>query len=195
MKRAFLRDSYDLVKCFLIHALRDLGSWAVHPMLTEGPSIFGPAEIARYEKLVGAPIISCEVLRRVPDRSSYFRCCMDHEGPLLLEPNTGFRLRNSNSVDHLHQVDLVTIVNHRRSDNLVMIYDQSLSYSVNREVALQQKLSELAAAHLSAMAYLSHACFIFVSGEAQVIELTRDLLVVAGLPEQRLISAPEETAW
>ena len=190
MKKAFLGDSYDLVKNFLIRTLQPVGSWAVHPMLTEPEGVFGPAEVALYETLLGAPIISQDVLRRNTDRDAYFRCCMDHEGPLLLDPNTGFKIGHSRSVDHLHQADLVPIVN----DRLVMIYDQGRSRLLTREGVerdLREKLRGLLAAHLRAMAYRSHTCFLFVSRHAQVIDQTRALLLGAGLPESRLISAGE----
>jgi hypothetical protein len=188
VKKEFLGDSYDLVKRFLIDTLRTVGTWAVHPMLTEPEGVFGPAEVAQYETLLGARIISRGVLGRNGDREADIRCCMDHEGPLLLDPNTGFKSGHSRSVDHLHQADLVPIVN----DRLVMIYDQGRSRSLNREGVerdLREKLRGLLAADLRGMAYRPHTCFLFASRHAQVIEEARALLLGAGLPECRLISA------
>jgi hypothetical protein len=188
VKKEFLGDSYDLVKRFLIHTLQPLGTWAVHPMLTEPEGVFGPAEVALYETLLGAPIISHDVLRGNTDRDAYFRCCMDHEGPLLLEPNTGFKIGHSRSVDHLHQADLVPLVN----DRLVMIYDQGRSRLLTREGVerdLREKLRGLLTVDLRAIAYRSHTCFLFVSRHAHVIDHARALMLGAGLPEFRLISA------
>ncbi|HXO19179.1 MAG TPA: hypothetical protein VOA87_04555 [Thermoanaerobaculia bacterium] len=186
MRKAVLGDSCDLVKRFLIHTLRELGGWAVHPMLTENQDIFGRPEIGQYEKLVGVPTISRDVLQVNTPRARYFQRCLDHKGPLLLDPNTGFKLDEGHSVDHLYEADLVLIVRDR--SELVMIYDQSLDRRVEPEQALKEKVNRLAQDHhISAMAYKSHACFLFVSGDAQVIDRTRRLLLAAGLPEWRLV--------
>ena len=191
MKSDFLGDSYDLVKRFFIHSLASFGAWAVHPMLTEDQERFGEQQIAVYQSLLGGiRIVSHQVLHADTNREDYFAPCMKHDGPLLLDPNIGFKLRSSRSVDHLHQPDIVPIVN----DRLVLIFDQSRSRYLQRdgiEAALRAKLEGLAAAGLCAMVYRSHACFLFVSKDFQEIARVRGILTQAGLPERRLIEAPQ----
>lgn len=188
MRKGLLGDSYDFVKRSLIHALSPLGGVTAHPMLTE--TDFGPAEVGKYETILGVRTISRQVLQQETVRADYFRCCKNLGEPLLLDPNTGLKLHDSRSVNHLHLSELVSIVQERPPESLVLVFDQSRRRNLNREgvdQVMRGKLEMLAAARLSACAYVSHACFVFASADPHTINRTRELILLTGVPEKRLI--------
>ena len=88
MRMKYLGDSYDIVKQSLLLWLKSLGEWSVHPMFTES---VGKAGIMEFEAILGAKVISTDVLTLASDRSAYFSCARSC-GNLFLDPDTGLRM-------------------------------------------------------------------------------------------------------
>jgi hypothetical protein len=185
MRRKYLGDSYDIVKRFLIHSLRS-GNWAAHPMLTEDPDIFGTPQKNSYTSLLTIPMLSSEVFLEGTNREAYFDCCRRHCGHLFIDPNTGLRLDNELSVNHLLICDLAFICS--PSDRrLILIFDQAISRSRDKREVLLGKIARLRCSQFHAMAYQSHACFLLVSRDQGVIDKARGLLIDTGLQADRLL--------
>jgi len=87
-----------------------------------------PNFAAEFSSLLGAPLVTTDVLTPATDRDSYFRSCSGYEH-LLFDPNTGLKLRmnqSERSVDHLFDTDLFAAADSRPT-GLTMVFDQSLS--------------------------------------------------------------------
>jgi len=186
MMKTHFGDSYDIVKRTLIAWLRPMGSWAVHPMFTEENA----SDLAgSFERLVGAPLVSREVLERGTDRDTYFATCAGF-GNILLDPNTGLRFprrAGEQSPDHLFDSDLLSIVR-QRSNVLTMIFDQALARGRQIE-ELGEKLRRLQGKGVQGFAYHSHACFLFIARETEILQRAYSLLSGPGrLPRHRFLA-------
>lgn len=185
MRECYLGDSYDLVKRTLLRWLQPLGDWGIHPMFTEAAS---DAFISSYTALMGIPLVSTEVLTRSSNRAAYFAPC-SRSTHCFLDPNTGLKIqagRGPVSTNHLFGSDLETIVGSRLG--IAVVFDQSLSFARNADDQLQEKLAYLGGLGLFGFAYRSHACFLFISRDRQLLGRARELLTSNGrLPSARLV--------
>ncbi|HST60642.1 MAG TPA: hypothetical protein VLK84_18220 [Longimicrobium sp.] len=183
MKIGYLGDSYDIVKRFLLQSLGAFGCWSAHPMFTEAVS---PADVAAFERMIGVPVVSDEVLERRTDRGRYFASASG-AGHLFLDPNTGLRMGRGgkNAPSYLFGEDLLRLVR-ARPGSLTMVFDQSLGRGAAKE-DLERKLAALEEEGVAAFAYHSHACFVIATGDAALANEARGLLQDAGLPEGRLL--------
>src|SRR5712671_2961007 len=91
MRIHYFGDSYDIVKQSLLRWLSTFGEWSVHPMFTE---MVSRTDVAAFELLLNAKIVSTEVLTRETDRSAYFARATSC-GHLFLDPDTGLRMRST----------------------------------------------------------------------------------------------------
>jgi hypothetical protein len=195
MNAVHLGDSYDLVKRHLLHALGPPEKWAVHPMLTEAVDVFGEQQKTAYTRLLdlgeGAIISWDTVPGRRAAREAYFHPCQGSTN-IFLDPNTGFSSRKKKKWprNYLYEEDLRHIVR-RPSQGLTMIFDQSTS-RLGLELqkrTLAERLHELEKRHhFASLAYVSHACFLFLAEGTEVVTQTRQLLMATGnIPANRLI--------
>jgi len=187
MHMKYLGDSYDIVKLSLIGWLRHFGEWSVHPMLTEKAA---PKEIQAFERLLGASVISTQVLTATTNRESYLSCAI-HTGNLFLDPDTGLRLKSTNGLrapKYLFSAELVHITS-SRPKALTLVFDQSLPRGKERE-ALEHKLKNLLTHGVHCFAYVSHASFVVGGNDRALIESARKHVISESkLPANRFIVA------
>lgn len=185
MRMQYFGDSYDVVKQSLLRWLRSLGDWSVHPMFTEAVS---PAQVAAFECMLGAPLISREILTTKTDRDVYFsrtaKC-----GHLFLDPDIGLRMqstRGARAPEYLFADELLRLCD-RRPQSLTLVFDQGVARGKEKQ-GLQNKLLQLSQHRVSGFAYVSHACFVLVSHDNALVEQARrDILVGSRLPESRFL--------
>src|SRR5262249_25237272 len=116
--------SYDIVKQSLLRWLQLFGEWSVHPMFTEP---FPPSHISAYESLLGANVLSAEVLTLDTNRAAYFACASSC-GHLFVDPDTGLRImstRGAHAAKYLFASDLSQL-SEQRPHSLTAVFDQSV---------------------------------------------------------------------
>jgi hypothetical protein len=181
----YLGDSYDIVKQAMLRWLSPLGSWSVHPMFTEAVN---QADVEAFESLLNARSVSKEILTTMTDRTTYFSCA-SRCGHLFLDPDTGLRMKSasgSRSPAYLFAHELLRLCN-QRPESLTLVFDQSLPRGSEAK-NLQEKLRQLSQCGVSSFAYVSHACFVFVSHDTTLVERARhEILFSSKLPEKRLL--------
>lgn len=167
MHMKYFGDSYDLVKLSLIGWLRRFGEWSVHPMLTEEAT---PDDIRAFERFLGTPLISTEVLTTATDREQFLSCA-HRAGNLFLDPDTGLRMKPTIGVrapEYLFSSELIRIVA-SRPKALTLVFDQSLPRG-GEPAALLGKLRQLLGEGIHSFAYVSHACFVVAAHDRGLIE-------------------------
>jgi len=189
MQMRYCGDSYDIVKQSLLRWLSGFGEWSVHPMFTEPVS---PCKVAIFQRLLGAKIVSDQVLRAKTDRSAYFekasRC-----GHLFLDPDTGLRLdpKQRRSASKYVFASELCRLSQQRPNSLTLVFDQSFDFRMKRENQLKKKMERLSDDDVLSFAYVSHACFIFASHKRSLLEQARkDVIQKSGLPEDRFLEIP-----
>ncbi len=185
MRMRYFGDSYDVVKQSLLRWLGDFGKWSVHPMFTE--MVF-PTDVAAYESLIGARVISTEVLKPASDRRAYFDCASTC-GHLFIDPDTGLRMlpkRRVQKTKYLYADELLRLTK-RRPNSLTVIFDQSVPRS-KEQGHLVNKLLKLRTQDLFGFAYVSHACFVVVGRDRSLVNRARArVIAVSRLPEKRFL--------
>ena len=180
-------DSYDIVKQSLLRWLAPCGAWKAHPMFT--PPV-DPRRAEDFARFLGVPLVSTKTLNEHSGRDAFLapaRSCVDH---LFLDPDTGLRIGKSRATpQHLLGEELVAIAKARK-DKLTLVFDQSLDRRRKVREEIKEKLSWLADEKVHGVAYESHACFILVSSDKQVLaNAVRTLLKESRLPRDRLVPA------
>ena len=185
MRLQFFGDCYDIVKKSLIAWLGEVGRWAAHPMFTEPVA---PDQAALFARFLGARLVSVEPLTPTTDRAVYFSSCRS-EGNLFLDPDTGVRLeprRDSESVNYVFGPELVGL-SRERPRALTLVFDQSFSRGSEAHL-IQEKLAFFASRGVHGFAYSSHAPFLVLSSQAELVGRAHErLLEVSGLPPSRLV--------
>jgi hypothetical protein len=186
VKLQYFGDSYDIVKKSLIAWLEQFGPWVTHPMFTEDVT----AEKAEaFSRLIGTKLISSRRLTSTIDRAEYFSG-LNGKGNLFLDPDTGVSLKTfggERSVRFVFGEELVEWCA-QRPECLTLVFDQSYSRGVKKEVAMQEKLKYFAKAGISGFIYDSHAPFLLLGAHKKLVARARkSLLEVSGLPEGRLV--------
>ena len=188
MRLKYLGDSYDIVKQSLLRWLGHFGEWAVHPMFTESVT---DADVKSFEALLGARIISKEVLSLESKREDYFAPAA-FAGNIFMDPDTGLRLQDTRSVrapEFLFMSDLLRGFE-PRPNKLTLVFDQSVGRGSERE-HLERKIAALRQQDLFGTAYVSHACFLLVSKDRSIIEeARRHMIQESRLPESRFLNVP-----
>jgi hypothetical protein len=186
MKLQYFGDSYDIVKKSLIAWLLEFGSWVTHPMFTEP---FEREKAEAFSRLLGTPLLSIDVLIPRTNREEYFSAC-GTAGNLFLDPDTGVRLepyRGKKAENFVFGPELVEWCR-QRSGALTLVFDQSYSRSIKKNGLLQGKLHYFAREGISGFAYDSHATFLLLGADGELVQRARNhLLKISGLPESRFV--------
>jgi hypothetical protein len=169
MKRAFLGDSYDIVKR-MWHEL--LAEWA--PLYAE--SRFIPEELRNdYEKLTKISILD------------------DQHPPIysiLNDPCTGIRLpTEQNQSEGQTHVSLGTIIEQLKDGaQCVITFDQSNYRKIGKlNEQHQTKMKWLAKAGYHSFYYVSHAPFLFAFPNKEALLKAEKILKEAGIPKNRIV--------
>jgi hypothetical protein len=190
MRRAFLGDSYDIVKQSLLRWLNTMGPWATHPMFT---GKITDDKVDEYERLIGTPLLSKKVLTNGTDRNAYLSPARECPSHVFLDPDTGIRiapLRGKKALAFIFAEELLEIISYHE-DRLVLVFDQSLDRG-SEETKLKEKLTHFRARGIYSMAYLSHACFVLFCKNEDLIEQAFDtLLSESRLPRDRFVTDKE----
>lgn len=118
------------------------------------------------------------------DRKLFVQVCQKAPN-LLLDPDTGIcSPRARPSACHLSPDEVEAIVAARR-DKLTVVYDKSFARRRTVDDQLTDKLRDFKQRGLHGFAYRSHAHFIFLSRDRNIIRRARDLLIDARMPECR----------
>ena len=149
---------------------------------TAAPTNEFARELAR---LLWAPLISAEVLVPGTNRDDYFRPCVS-QGSLFLDPNTG--IRDQQQADppenYLFSADLVRLVIARPSF-LTLVFDQSLQRG-NEWQQVSAKLDRMRQEGVLGFSYVSHAAFLVVAQDRQLLlEARQSLVQLSRLPDDR----------
>lgn len=184
----FLGDSYDIVKQSLLRWLQPFGQWSVHPLFTESVV---QKDVKAFELLIGAKVVSTEVLAQDTDRSAYLSCAAScfH---LFLDPDTGLLMRPTTSRSAVHYLFASELqwLTERRPDALTIVFDQSIVRGQERG-CLETKLRRLRDQGVLAFAYISHACFLIAGRERLLVEQARrGILTESRLPPDRILAIP-----
>jgi len=181
----YFGDSYDIVKKSLIAWLLEFGPWVTHPMFTEP---FEGEKAAAFSRMLGTPLLSNEVLTTQTDRVKYFSSCLT-AGNLFLDPDTGVCLkawRGAKSVNYVYAEELIGWCS-ARPNALTLVFDQSYSRGSTKD-DMHRKLAYLAQQDIYGFAYASHATFLLLSADCELVESAREkLLDLSGLPASRLV--------
>jgi hypothetical protein len=159
-------DSFDFVKRFFINELRVLGyEVTIDPMLTGN---WNGSELDFF-RLIGA-----EPQKLATSDNS--------KAALFLDPDIGVKVKGGKQ--HVSYTRLATEAS---TYDLVFTFDQSFSRAEAIALIMQSKLDELGQLGLHAMYYDSHAKFLFVSKQTDLLADLRAHLVDLGLPATRLL--------
>jgi hypothetical protein len=150
-------------------------------------------QAAIFSRLLGVRLLSSDVLETDTDREAYFadaRSCAHH---LFLDPDTGLRLKVSAGKDrpsYLFGPEVVSIVR-ERPKSLTLVFDKSLARGRESE-QLQVKLDYLYERGIASAAYVSHACFILMATNEELIGKALGMIErESGLPTTRfLVNSP-----
>ena len=187
MRMDYFGDTFDIVKKSLLNWLHPFGKWSAHPMFTENVDSDRAEE---FERFLGIPLVTREVLRPNSNRSEYFRPCRTCQN-LFLDPDIGVRLEESRSVESPHYIfakELIDLVR-ARLGFLTMVFDQCLARGKERE-QIQRKLRHFCGEEVFGFAYVSHTSFVIL-GQAEIVARAKEVLIKAsGLPEGRFVEPP-----
>lgn len=182
MNPKYLGDSYDVVKHCLIRWLAPLGTWTVHPMFTDRPT---RRQVRQFQSLVGAKLLSTDVLRANSDRKAYFSIVLDCQSHVFLDPDTGLRRERLGGIRSPRFVfgDELLRIARRNSRHLTLLFDQSLGRGRAR-LELRGKLRWLRREGLAGFGYCSHASFLLVGRSSTHVRRAHRLLL-RHLPGER----------
>lgn len=168
MNPSYFGDSYDIVKRFFCTELATLGYTVVaRPMFT---GTWNGTE-QRFLRFIGAT-----------EQADASRA--SHQTALFFDPDTGVRAKSSRkhaSFDELAQ----GTENHA----LAFAFDQSFSRQPeSAAIAMRQKIQAMQELGHHAMYYDSHARFLFVSKDEEVLKKLRCHLETSGIPSTRFVT-------
>ncbi len=172
MKGIYLGDSYDIVKRFWAESLQPVAPLYAHPR-------FVPEDIrAQYEAVTSIPVLDTD---RLPERPF----------GLLLDPDTGIPLATESKTKATAShapLPFIVQLNEQLQPTYMLCFDQShhRSHELKRPEQLEQKQEFLRGHGLGSFYYVSHAPFLFVAREAEILAQVRCRLVSLGIPRRRL---------
>ena len=174
MRDIYLGDSYDLVKRFWADTLAPVGRLFAHHK-------FIPNEIrADYTRVTGVPVLVSEERITTPFG-------------ILMDPNTGIPLptetRTSASSSHAPLPFIVQEIG-RLNPAYVICFDQSRHRKRDLDQVGQRdsKRAFLTEYGIQSFYYVSHAPFLFLASDAQVLKAIRLRLESCGIPRWRFES-------
>jgi len=185
MKRIYFGDSYDLVKRSLIAWLSEFGDWKTHPMFTNN---FDDGAALNFSRLIGTDLLSTRILTSDINRDEYFSLCRE-VGNLFLDPDTGVSVRSfggEKSVGFVFGEELMELCR-TRPKALTLIFDQSYSWSLPKKTLMQEKLAYFSDQKIQGFIYDSHATFLLLGLDSELVKRARIRLIDEGLPSDRLV--------
>ena len=186
MHLKYFGDSYDIVKRFLLATLGDPGRWSVQPMFVEKVD---SEDARRFATFIGARLCGKTSAATVASRTEAMASSKTAEH-LFLDPDTGVKLvpmPKTPSSAHLYGAEVIDLVNARPAF-LTAVYDQSL-LRADRPPQLSTKLRWFGEVEISGFAYESHASFLFLSRDQDLLQRSRSALLGVGVPAVRLVAA------
>lgn len=184
MRLEYFGDSYDIVKRALLQWLRPLGEWYVQPLFTDEVS----AEQANaFSSFLGGGLIRPFQARTRKEYEAALEACKG-AGNVFLDPDTGVALpRPLKRVGRTHlSVSAFQALCSSNPSKVIASFDQALLRGA-AEKSLRRKIDWLSERQISAVAFRSHASFLFCSNSAARVGDVIRLLLEAGLPERRLV--------
>ena len=193
-------DSYDIVKQSMFRWLSSHGKWAVHPMFTdEEPARYADA----YRELLGVDrrgLVAPETIRRRL-REYWITPAMECKDHLFIDPDTGLRAeiikKHPNRCLLLDELKEIAKADGRKN-KLTLVFDQSIDRSEEGVQAveasgkqLRDKLDWLKHRCVHGVAYKSHANFVLVSANKEVVRQAVDTIrEKSRLPSSRFVCPP-----
>lgn len=185
MRMEYFGDSYNIVKRSLINCLGSFGKWGVLPMFTENVS---EIDAKSFSTFLQVRLISRKMIDSDTDRFAYFNSISGNEN-VLLDPNIGLKFNSFRKIskpDYIYLDELKTIVN-RQQSFLTMVFDQSLARR-KEHTQLTTKLEILRSNGIEGFAYVSHASFLFLSADKNILESAYlEIMRQLNLPISRLL--------
>ena len=187
MNRDKFGDSYDIVKQSLLRWLSDHGTWSVHPMFTDkDPTSYAEA----YCSFLGVSAVTTQTFfGKYHSRDCWIAAGNNCQGHLFFDPDTGLRPDRPRRYfnKYLLVSELVTIAR-ARPKKLTLVFDQSIDRRRANEEQVREKLNQLKCCGVHGVAYSSHANFILVSCDKDVLSCAKSTLLNSSqLPPDRFV--------
>ncbi len=186
MRLQYFGDSYDIVKRALLQWLAPLGQWYVQPLFTDDVS---PQQAAVFARFLGARLVEPFQARTREECRAALDACKG-TGNLLVDPDIGVVLPQPGKVvkrTHLSAAGLQVLCT-SNPGCAIMAFDQALRREAPED-SLRSKVVWLSERQTAAIAFRSHASFIFCSSSTDRVGDVTRLLQEAGLPDSRLVKA------
>jgi hypothetical protein len=160
-------DSYDLVKRVLLEVVSNSGLEVyADPMITDSM----PEIEKQFHVLINAKQLPAGII------SKKFHC-------LFVDPDIGLSEKKTKlHVTFYELQNKLSIV-----WDLIFVYDQSFSRSIKSNERIQIKLMKLRLIGLNAFYYASHANFLFVSKDKNILEMVEQKLLGFGIPNKIIV--------
>jgi hypothetical protein len=186
MRLEYFGDSYDIVKRALLQWLTPLGQWHVQPLFTEDVSL---GEATTFARFLGARLVEPFKARTEAECKAALDGCKGI-GNLLVDPDIGVVLPlGGKSVKRTHvSAAALQVLCAANPGYVIISFDQALRREAPEE-SLRSKIAWLSEGRTAALAFRSHASFIFCSSSSDRVGEVARLLLGAGLPEWRLVRA------
>jgi hypothetical protein len=187
MRMEFFGDSYDIVKLFLLGAIAPGAKWVAFPMFTHKVN---EDDVVAYETFLSVSVVSRNASTLSDDRVKHLSS-LAHHRHIFLDPDTGIRIRpfkGARSIKYAFGPELVALCKQDR-ERLLLVFDQSVPNGipdVKREY-IARKLEYFCQEGISGFAYISHTCFVVLSGSESTCEAARAHLLASHLPQSRLV--------
>ena len=176
MHLKYFGDSYDIVKRFLLATLGDSGRWSVQPMFVEKVD---SEDAKRFATFIGARLCGKTSVATVAGRTEAMASSKTAEH-LFLDPDTGVKLvpmPKTPSSAHLYGAEVIDLVNARPA------------FLSRPPAAAQHETEVVWRGRDHGFAYESHASFLFLSRDQDLLQRSRSALLGAGVPAVRLVAA------
>ncbi len=187
MHVSHLGDTNDLAKRPLMEILAPIDEWVVVPMFER---TWPDEDIQRYRRIVGAELSNTSVLLAANRAEAL--SMDDHDRHVFFDPTTGVSLpiaANPLTPKHICVTELADETL-RRPHRLTVSYDQSHNRKMPLEVERAIKLAELADVGVAGFVYAAQAPYLIVSPAQELVDLARENLLAAGIPDWRLFRLP-----
>ncbi len=155
----------------------------------EGP--WPQEDIDRYQQIVGAQLSNIDVL--VAANRTSVLSVGSHDHHTFFDPTTGVSLPMAANPFTPKLICLTELAEEalRRPHLLTISYDQSRNRSIPLEQERAMKLVELATAGIAGFVYVAQAPYLIISPAKEIVDLAREQMAAAGIPESRIFRLPQ----
>jgi hypothetical protein len=180
MRKAYLGDSYDLVKRFWSESLRSIAPLHAHPR-------FVPTDIrSQYTAVTSIPLLDTDKLPKEPFG-------------VLLDPHTGIPLptEHAENATAVHApLPFIVQTNDSLRAAYMICFDQSFHrrHDLSRARQRESKRAFLQERGINSFYYVSHASFLFMAARLDNLVAVRRRLESLGLPQDRFEPHDESAA-